>query len=142
YSEAKGMIDSGEEMYLSELEINSEGMMYPALGTYGRDFDFYWDLDPEDYPASRLLFISVESQYAAVEQYEEFLFNHSGELVFYYSSGGYDMQEERFYFNSGSLQRFILDDESTDRPDEETRRRGEEITMEAEGYARAFNLIH
>lgn len=142
YSEVKGMIDSSEEIYLSELAINSEGTMYPAVGTYGRSFDFYWDLDPEDYPASRLLFISVESQYAAVEEYEEYLYSHSGELVFCFRSGGYEMTEERFYFDDGSLIRYIKDGETTDRPDDGTRAEGERVLLESEKFFQAFNLVH
>ena len=142
YSQVKEMIDSSESIYLSELEINSEGAMYPALGSYGRSFDFYWDLDPEDYPASRLLFISVESQYAAVEEYEEFLYSHSGELVFCFRSGGYEMTEERFYFDDGSLIRYIQDGETTDRPDDITREEGERILLESERLYQAFNLVH
>jgi len=142
YSDVKEMIESGEQLYRTELEINSEGMMYPAVGIYGRSFDFYWGLNPEDYPSGRLLFISVESQYAAVEEYEEFLYSHSGELVFCFRSGGYEMTEERFYFDHGSLIRYIQDGETTDRPDDGTREEGERVLHESEMLFQAFNLVH
>lgn len=142
YTSVKDMIETGEQLYRTELVINSEGMMYPALGTYSRIFSFFWDIDPEEYPAGRLLFISVESQYAAVEEYEEFLFNPSGELVFYFRSGGYNMNEERFYFDRGFLLRYILDGESTDRPEEEALVEGNRILLESEGLFQAFNLVH
>lgn len=142
YTAVKEMIESGEQLYRSDLEINSEGMMYPAVGIYGRSFDFYWDLNPEDYPSGRLLFISVESQYSAVEEYEEFLYSYSGELVFCFRSGGYEMTEERFYFHCGSLIRYIQDGESTDSPDDGTREEGERILLESERLYQAFNLVH
>lgn len=142
YSEVQRMIDFDEDLYLSELEINSTGIMYPALGSYGRSFDFYWGLDEENYPSSKLLFIAVNSQYAAVEEYEEFLFNGAGELVFYFSSGGYEMAEQRFYFDRNYLFRYILDDESTDHPDEGTFVRGQRILLESERLFQAFNLTH
>ena len=142
YSEVHQMIDSGEDVYLSELDINTTGTMYPALGTYGRSFDFYWGLDEDDYPSGKLLFISANSQYAAVEQYEEFLFNGVGELVFYFSSGGYDMAEERFYFDGNNLLRYIKDGVTTDHPDEDVSENGQRILMESDRLYQCFNLTH
>ncbi|HRW77861.1 MAG TPA: hypothetical protein P5207_04240 [Candidatus Sabulitectum sp.] len=141
YYGVKEGIENGD-MYLTELEINSTGAMYPALGTYGRSFDFYWDIDQESYPSSRLLFIAVSSTYAAVEENEEFLFNTSGELLFYYRSGGYDMNEERFYFDGPYLQRYIIGEDSTDRPGEEARVNGERIRLEADKLFQSFHLVH
>lgn len=141
YYAVKESIESGD-MYLSELEINSTGAMYPALGTYGRSFDFFWDLDQENYPASRLLLVTVSSTCAAVEEYEEFLFSTSGELRFYYRSGGYDMNEERFYFDGPILQRHIIGEDSTDRPGEEAREAAEMILLEADRLFQSFQLVH
>ncbi len=141
YNSVKESIDHGD-LYITELTINSEGMMYPALGTYGRSFKFYWGIDEENYPGSQLLFITVNSQYAAVPEYEEFLFNSSGELVFCFRQDGYDENEERFYFSSGSLIRYILDDQSTDRPDESAQSDGERVFMAAENLLQAFILTH
>ncbi len=141
YYQVKEGIENGD-LYLSELEINSTGAMYPALGTYGRSFDFYWDLDPEDYPASRLLLVTASSTYAAVEEYQEFLFGPSGDLLFYYRSGGYDMNEERFYFDGPRLQRYIIGEEVTDRPGEESREAADMILLEAERLFQSFSLVH
>lgn len=142
YSEVHSMIDSSDDIYLSELDINTTGTMYPALGSYSRSFDFYWGLDEDDYPSGKLFFIAVNSQYAAVEQYEEFLFNGSEELVFYFSSGGYEMAEERFYFDGNNLLRYIRDDESTDHPDEDVFENGQRILMESERLLQVFSLTH
>lgn len=142
YGEVKEMIENGEQLYRTDLEINSNGLMYPALGSYGRSFQFYWDLDEENYPSSRLLFISVNSQYAAVEEYEEFLFDRSGELEFYFSSGGYEMEEKRYYFDGGALFRYSINGESSNHPDDEAAAEGERILIESERLFEAFGLTH
>ena len=130
------------ELYITELTINSEGMMYPALGTYERSFKFYWGLNEENYPESQLLFITANSQYAAVPEYEEYLFNRIGELAFHFRQGGYEQNEERFYFLGDSLIRYILDEESTDRPESEACDVGQLVRLESAKLFDSFMLIH
>lgn len=142
YEDVQDLIESGTEVYMTETEINSLGAMYPATGTYGRSFDFHWRIVPDVYPSEQLMLVTVRSTYAAVEQYEEFLFGPSGDLLFYSSSGGYDMNELRLYFSGGYLQRSSEGDGSADRPDDHACAEGQRALLEAERLLQSFHLIH
>jgi hypothetical protein len=141
YYSAWEMIENGE-LYTTDLIINSAGKMYPATGTYGVTLRFHWVISEENYPDSELLMITASSVHAAVEQYQEYLYAPDGELIFHFRSGGYHMNEERFYFTGGVLVRYIENGTSTDRPDEEASLKGNDALHLAGGYLEAFRLLH
>ena len=135
------MIENGE-LYTTDLSINSQGKMYPATGTYGVTLRFHWVISEENYPASELVMITSNSVYAAVEEYDEYLYSPDGELIFHFHSGGYDMKEERFYFTGGVLVRYIENGSSTDSPDHEAAGKGNSARHVAGEYLEAFRLLH
>lgn len=87
------------DIYFTELVVNKGGTMYPAVGNFKQVIKFYYtfgDREQNPYP-NRLLKIVVSTERAARKEYAEYLFNTSGQLVFYFEKD--DETESRFYFS-------------------------------------------
>ena len=85
-------------IYLTELAVNKSNGSYPAVGVYRPVAKFYYtygDREKEPYP-NRLLKIVVAVARSDRHEYSEFVFNESGEMVFYLDKK--DERERRVYF--------------------------------------------
>ncbi|MGZ5438024.1 MAG: hypothetical protein ACXW3F_18240, partial [Pyrinomonadaceae bacterium] len=72
-------------IYLSELAVNKNNGSYPAVGVYRPVVKFYYtygDREKEPYP-NRLLKIVVAVARSGRQEYSEFVFNESEQMVFY-----------------------------------------------------------
>lgn len=98
--------ENGEysSVFLSELVVNKNNGSYPAVGIYKTVFKFYYtfgDREKNPYPY-RLLKITISTNRSARKEYSEYLFNSSGQLIFYFEKND-DEAERRFYFASEKL---------------------------------------
>lgn len=96
-------------IYLAELAVNKNNGSYPAVGVYRPVVKFYYtfgDREKEPYP-NRLLKIVVAVDRSDREEYSEFVFNESEEMVFYLDKK--DDRERRVYFAAGRAMRFEQD---------------------------------
>lgn len=90
--------DEGSKYFINELILNRGNASFPAVGTYRSVQRFYYtygDRSRNPYP-DRLRMVIVETQRAGVVENEEYLFNDTGELVFYFNRIGEG--EQRLYF--------------------------------------------
>lgn len=107
-------------IFVNELNMNSRGHQWRAVGIYNQDIRFYYrSLDTEDhlYP-DQLVFVVIERKVSARKYHEEYLFSAAGELVFYYfKADGSDEKpsETRMYFSGPRAIRIIEDKISRDR---------------------------
>lgn len=100
----KNFVES--DIFLTELNVNKGGTMYPAVGIFNETVRFYYAYgmrEKNPYP-DRLLKITVSAQRSARKESAEFLFNRSGQLVFYFGKTGDD--ENRLYFAAEKLIRW------------------------------------
>lgn len=97
---------------VNELVVNKTGKSWPAVGTYKVVYRFYYDSAGEDPYPSRLLKITVNTQSAARKYFEEFVYDHSGKLMFYLERTEADEmpEERRVYFEDGVTAFRIIDD--------------------------------
>ena len=96
-------------IYLTELAVNKNNGSYPAVGIYRPVAKFYYtygDREKEPYP-NRLLKIVVAVARSGRQEYSEFVFNESEQMVFYLDKK--DGVERRIYFASGRAIRFEQD---------------------------------
>ncbi|MFY9618487.1 MAG: hypothetical protein WAM70_08660 [Pyrinomonadaceae bacterium] len=96
-------------IYLTELEVNKNNGSYPAVGVYRPVVKFYYtygDREKEPYP-NRLLKIVVDVARSDRQEYSEFVFNESEQMVFYFDKK--DDRERRVYFAAGRAIRFEQD---------------------------------
>jgi len=88
-------------IYLTELAVNKNNGSYPAVGVYRPVVKFYYtygDREKEPYP-NRLLKIVVAVARSDRQEYSEFVFNESEQMVFYLDKK--DGVERRVYFAAG-----------------------------------------
>ncbi|HEX5704285.1 MAG TPA: hypothetical protein VFX97_13870 [Pyrinomonadaceae bacterium] len=96
-------------IYLTELAVNKNNGSYPAVGIYRPVVKFYYtygDREKEPYP-NRLLKIVVAVARSDRQEYSEFVFNESEQMVFYLDKR--DDVERRVYFAAGRPIRFEQD---------------------------------
>ena len=96
-------------IYLAELAVNKNNGSYPAVGVYRPVVKFYYtygDREKEPYP-NRLLKIVVAVARSDRQEYSEFVFNESEQMVFYLDKK--DDVERRVYFAAGRAIRFEQD---------------------------------
>jgi hypothetical protein len=89
------------ETFLTELTVNRNNGSYPAVGTYRSTAKFYYtygDRERNPYP-DRLLKAVVTTKRAARDETAEFLFDQSGDLIFWFAKD--DERELRVYFERG-----------------------------------------
>ncbi len=130
----------GEDMYRSSLEINPDEVSYPGTGIYHKTISFYWGLS-EDHSEQALFFITETAWYAAVREYREYLFDRSGNLLFCFVSGGYEMTEKRYYFSDDELIQFTVNGEKMENLQTFSSEAGS-VLQNAENYSQAFMMIH
>ncbi len=85
-------------IYLAELAVNKNNGSYPAVGIYRPVVKFYYtygDREKEPYP-NRLLKIVVAVARSDRQEYSEFVFSESEQMVFYLDKK--DNVERRLYF--------------------------------------------
>ena len=93
-------------IYLTELAVNKNNGSYPAVGIYRPVAKFYYtygDREKEPYP-NRLLKIALAVARSDRQEYSEFVFNESEQMVFYLDKK--DDVERRVYFAAGRAIRF------------------------------------
>lgn len=96
-------------IYLTELAVNKNNGSYPAVGVYRPVAKFYYtygDREQEPYP-NRLLKIVVAVARSGRQEYSEFVFNESAQMIFYLDKK--DDVERRLYFVAGRPVRFEED---------------------------------
>ncbi len=99
-------------IYLAELAVNKNNGSYPAVGVYRPVVKFYYtygDREKEPYP-NRLLKIVVAVARSDRQEYSEFVFNESEQMVFYLDKR--DDVERRVYFAQGRAIHFEQDGRS------------------------------
>ncbi|QQS40655.1 MAG: hypothetical protein IPM63_14985 [Acidobacteriota bacterium] len=130
YSETNAKIEKvekgGEEdrlagIAVNELVVNKTGKSWPAVGNFREVYRFYYDSDGESPYPSKLLKISKATESAARKYFEEYVFDRSGNLIFYFekTEDGEVPLERRVYFDSGKAFRFIDDGKTRDKLSEE-----------------------
>ncbi len=90
YNEVKEQLDDEYGLYRTEITINTEGHVYPALGTYQENVTFYWGSEGG---YVWLVMVAWTGRYAARREYGEILYSElesiwdSGteEVVFQYA---------------------------------------------------------
>jgi|GEM_PF-1702248 len=71
YSEVKGSLDDERGLYITEIDINTEDALYPAVGHYQEHITFYWGSEGGMlWP----VLVTWTSEHAAWSEYGELLF--------------------------------------------------------------------
>lgn len=114
YKETNEQIADEEnaEIFLTELVINKNNGSYPAVGIYNSTVKFFYtygDREKNPYP-NQLLKITITTNRSAMTENYEFLFNSSGQLIFYFEKK--DDEEHRFYFSIEKPFRILKGDKS------------------------------
>ncbi len=101
------------ELVCNELVINKQNHSWPAVGIYQVTYKFYYDFDadspnPPPYP-NRLVKVVATSAISARTYQQEYLFDKTGSLVFYFSQAkeSESLYERRYYFTAGRPLRII-----------------------------------
>lgn len=98
--------DEYSSIFRTELVINQRENPWPAVGIYQRTVRFYFtygDREKDPYP-NRLLKITVTTKRSSRHEYEEYVFNPAGQLVFSLVKDSDDTASDRkYYFVSGRL---------------------------------------
>lgn len=130
YSETAAKIEKVEKgseedrlagIAVNELVVNKTGKSWPAVGNFREVYRFYYDSDGESPYPSRLLKVSKTTESAARKYFEEYVFDYSGNLIFYFerTEDGDAPLERRVYFESGKAFRFVDDGKTRDKLTEE-----------------------
>ena len=123
YNDIKAHLDDEHGLYRTEISINTEGGMYPAIGTYQENITFYWGSSGG---FVWLVLVTWTGKYASRREYGEILYvetapsrdNGTEEVVFQYvSSQGWDGNDSEYswWYAGGEL---IQSSASTVYPDE------------------------
>lgn len=103
YQKVGQMIDSSQDIYLSEWVVNKKGVEYPALGQMMGKISFYWTFKP-DKSSAVLVKAIIEQNFSEYTSYEEYLYDTGGNILFIYHKwryGSADVNEFRIYFKNG-----------------------------------------
>ncbi|HEV7644328.1 MAG TPA: hypothetical protein VGO50_10335 [Pyrinomonadaceae bacterium] len=112
--------DQGEfgELVMNELAINKRGHQWRAVGNYVLTYKFFYrggDSEEHLYPDE---LVKVRQNISSRSYYQEFLYDKSGALIFYFQKAENDEQvpaERRVYFSIGRAIRLIEADRKRDR---------------------------
>ncbi|MCD4701530.1 MAG: hypothetical protein K8S24_06705 [Candidatus Aegiribacteria sp.] len=111
YRQTNEEIDNGE-LYRTIVDINVDGLSYPAVGTYHPVLTLYFGFSEEEpYPDNLRKAILVVDR-AAYHEYSEFLYDGYGDLIFVYVTGQPNMPEMRFYYHLGELIKIVQGSDS------------------------------
>lgn len=86
-------------VYVNELRVNAGRTSWPAVGIYTSTIHFYYEIQGEGPYPNHLFKIDVRTERSARAETEEFLFDSSGKLIFYFGNDG--ETETRAYFAEG-----------------------------------------
>ncbi|MEN8208668.1 MAG: hypothetical protein ABFR50_05380 [Candidatus Fermentibacteria bacterium] len=113
YNHVMNNLDNEFGLYRTEISINTEDGVYPALGNYQENITFYWGSEAG---YSWLVLVIWSSEFSVHQEYGEVLFSEpeepwegdTGELVFefvsYHNSDGI-LSESRWWYEGGELLR-------------------------------------
>jgi len=108
------------ELVMNEIVINKRNHQWRAVGIYGQTFRFFYkggDTEAHMYP-DQLVMIKTERRVSSRTYREEFLYDGSGRLIFYFQQSENDETvpaERRLYFDLAKPIRIIEDGRSRDR---------------------------
>jgi len=114
--------DQGEfgDLVMNELVINKRRHQWRAVGNYVLTYKFFYrggDSEAHLYP-DELVMVKVKKEISSRTYFEEFLYDKSGALVFYFQKAENDEQspaERRVYFSLGKAVRIIEDEKKRDK---------------------------
>ncbi len=114
--------DQGEfgELVMNELVINKRGHQWRAVGNYVLTYKFFYrggDSEEHLYP-DELVMVKVRQNISSRSYYQEFLYDKSGALIFYFMKPENDEEvpaERRVYFSAGKAIRIIDADKKRDK---------------------------
>lgn len=87
---------------VNELVVNKLNKSWPAVGNYSVVYRFYYEQTGEQHYPETLLMVTKKTVSAARTYYQEYLFEETGELMFYFTKSESD-GEHRIYFKDGKL---------------------------------------
>ncbi|OJJ23681.1 hypothetical protein BKI52_04830 [marine bacterium AO1-C] len=93
-----------EQYYLNEYQLNSTGKKLPQKGEYKRLERFFYSFSGKSQPTIRT--ITIKTEEGSKKQYEEFLYDLDGQLIFYYESQNNPEKKYRelsIYFHKGEV---------------------------------------
>ncbi len=114
--------DQGEfgELVMNELVINKRRHQWRAVGNFVLTYKFFYrggDSETRLYP-DELVMVKVQREVSSRRYAEEFLYNKTGALVFYFQKAEGDEEvpaERRVYFSLGKAIRIIEDEKKRDK---------------------------
>jgi len=121
-----GRKGEGGGLYSNEVQLNSRGLPWRAVGNYSKKIVFWYSDQPEfaayenKSEASVLAKVEVKTTAAVRSEYEEFLFQ-DGALVFFFrqsQAGAEPREEERYYLHNNALLKAFKGNQAVaDQPD-------------------------
>lgn len=111
------------ELICNELSINKYEHSWPAVGIYRVNFKFFYEFDkgdanrdPNPYP-DKIVKIVSQSDVSSRHYYQEFLYDKTGALIFYFLKAEEDEtpKETRVYFSAGKAIRLMEDEKKRDK---------------------------
>lgn len=138
--------DQGEfgDLVMNELVINKRRHQWRAVGNYGLTYKFFYqggDSETHLYP-DELVMVKVRKEISSRTYWEEFLYDKSGALIFYFqkAEGDEDVPaERRVYFSLGRAVRVIEDDKKRDKLNIKDTAAVKEITADSVKIKDLFN---
>lgn len=97
---------------VSELVVNKLDRSWAAVGNYKVVYRFYFQNGYEEPYPTQLVKVTIATESAARRYFEEFLYDKTGALVFYFEKSADDEapEERRIYFDKSTVIRFIEDE--------------------------------
>lgn len=105
----KQLEDEPCNLYKNTLSTNTQDKPWAAVGTYQSVIDFWYKNVPNDGPPKYGLFkVNAKTLRSARTEFEEYLFDLNGNLIFYFfkldgDGNAENQQEYRFYFQAEKL---------------------------------------
>lgn len=134
------------ELVCNELTVNKYEHSWPAVGIYKVSYKFFYEFsgddpnkDPNPYP-DRIVKIVVKSDISARHYYQEFLYDKTGALVFYFlkAEEGETPKETRVYFSAGKAIRLIEGEKKRDKLTTEDTKAVREILQKSSQVKEVF----
>ncbi len=127
YADTSAAIELGRKgegggLYCNEVQVNSRGLSWRAVGNYSKKIALWYSDQPEfaafENKSGESVLVKVEVKTAAAvrSEYEEYLFQ-DGALVFYYrrsQEGAEPQEEERCYIQDKTLLGYIKGSQTAD----------------------------
>ncbi|MDH3529906.1 MAG: hypothetical protein OEQ28_10105 [Acidobacteriota bacterium] len=93
------------ELAVNELVVNKLNKSWPAVGNYSVVYRFYYKQTGEQNYPETLVLVTKKTVSAARTYSQEYLFEESGKLMFYFEASGSE-SEYRIYFKNGKMLEF------------------------------------